>query len=214
MLRGVREGPWKTILTLKSRYRPVGKYPGEELYDLANDLPREERNLFDDLGAQQQRVAAMAKKLDAHWKFESMGLRDGVQRTLADERSSCRPSATSPTMSEAEPSVERLDTIEALEGVRAEWSGPWSAAASTLFCNGPDRCSRTSARSPRTPSCSHGSRARRLGPADRPAPSSASRDAGDSRCAARSSWPTARSTRTTRTCRASEVASARGRRCS
>jgi arylsulfatase len=84
VLRGLRDGPLKLIVTLESRYRPVGKYPGFELYDLAKD-PGELVNLFD-LPEQAERTEALLERLDAHWKFlEARGLRDGEALELTDE---------------------------------------------------------------------------------------------------------------------------------
>jgi len=84
VLRGLRDGPLKLIVTLESRYRPVGRYPGFELFDLAVD-PGELVNLFD-LPEQAERTEALLERLDVHWKFlEAHGLRDGEALELTDE---------------------------------------------------------------------------------------------------------------------------------
>jgi arylsulfatase A-like enzyme len=85
VLRGLRLGPYKLIVTLESRYRPVGRYPGEELFDLSRD-PGERTNLFD-LPEQAARTEELLERLAAHWTFlESRGLRDGEVRELTEDQ--------------------------------------------------------------------------------------------------------------------------------
>jgi|GEM_PF-1835465 len=79
---GIREGSWKLVLTRKSRFRPIDRYPSEELYDLATD-PDETNNLFHD-EEQEDRVERMMRRLDAHRTFlEAKGLRGGDVKEMS-----------------------------------------------------------------------------------------------------------------------------------
>jgi arylsulfatase A-like enzyme len=82
---GVREGSWKLILTEKSRFRPIDRFPFEELYDLSTD-PGETRNLFYDEG-QEDRVERMMSRLKTHRTFlDAMGLREGGTIELSTDQ--------------------------------------------------------------------------------------------------------------------------------
>ncbi len=83
VLHGVREGPWKLILTDRSLYRPPGDdYPGFELFRVDRD-PAETENLFED-PENRERIEAMLGALGAHKQFLSeFGARDGEQAELS-----------------------------------------------------------------------------------------------------------------------------------
>ncbi len=79
VLRGVRRGPWKLVLTEESLYRPPADgYPEQELYHMGLD-PLEQDNLFFE---EQHRplVDELIQALFEHGSFlETFGLRDGEE---------------------------------------------------------------------------------------------------------------------------------------
>lgn len=80
--QGLRDGPWKLVLTQKSKDRPIDRYPSEELFNISTD-PNETRNLFYDED-QQDRVERLMERLRAHRTFlEAKGLRGSGTRELS-----------------------------------------------------------------------------------------------------------------------------------
>jgi arylsulfatase A-like enzyme len=85
VLKSVRRGPWKLVLTEQSKYRPPGEgYPAKELYNLEED-PHERNNLFqDERFSDEER--ALVEALLGHGTFlEETGFRDVAPAELSPE---------------------------------------------------------------------------------------------------------------------------------